>query len=68
MDTGTPEALLEAGQFVQAIQGRQNLKIGCPEEIAWSQGWIEDEDVLALAEKLGKTEYARYLLGLVAEK
>lgn len=61
LDTGTPDALIEASQFVQTIQLRQNLKIGCVEEIAWGKGWIDDEELRALAKRLGKTEYGEYL-------
>ena len=61
LDTGTHDSLLEAANFVQAIQHRQGLKIACIEEIAYEQGWIDDAGLHALIEHLGKTEYARYL-------
>jgi glucose-1-phosphate thymidylyltransferase len=65
LDTGTHEALLQASNFIQTIEARQGLKVGCPEEIAFSKGWIGREDVLRQAAELGKTEYADYLRQLV---
>ena len=65
-DTGTPEALLEAAQFVHALESRQGLRIGCPEEIAWRQGWIDTEALLRAAHPMRNTGYGRYLTGLVA--
>jgi glucose-1-phosphate thymidylyltransferase len=62
LDTGTHASLLEAGNFVRTIEERQNLKIGCPEEIAHAQGWITTGHLRALAEPYLKTEYGRYLL------
>jgi glucose-1-phosphate thymidylyltransferase len=67
LDTGTPETLLQAAQFVQTIEERQGLKIACPEEIAWRNGWIDDAQLTRLAESLAKTAYGRYLLDLLAE-
>ena len=61
LDTGSPDALAEATDFVKVIQHRQGLKIACLEEIAFSKGWISKEELLATAERLGKTEYATYL-------
>ena len=61
LDTGTHDSLLEAANFVQAIQHRQGLKIACIEEIAYEQGWIDAAGLAQLIERLGKTEYARYL-------
>lgn len=66
LDTGTPESLLEASQFVQTIEHRQGLKIACPEEVAWRMGWISDADLAALARDLGGRGYANYLRELVA--
>jgi glucose-1-phosphate thymidylyltransferase len=65
LDTGSPDALAEATDFVKVIQHRQGLKIACLEEIAYSKRWISKEELLATAERLGKTEYAVYLKKLV---
>ncbi len=61
LDTGSPDALAEATTFVQVIQHRQGLKIACLEEIAYNKKWITKAELLATAERLGKTEYATYL-------
>jgi glucose-1-phosphate thymidylyltransferase len=61
LDTGTPEALLQAANFIQTIQERQGLQVSCPEEIAFRKGWIDTEGLLALAAPLAKTEYGQYL-------
>jgi len=61
LDTGSPDALAEATTFVQVIQHRQGLKIACLEEIAYNKRWISKTELLATAERLGKTEYATYL-------
>ena len=63
-DTGTPDALLHAANYVQTVQSRQGLSIACPEEVAWRKGWIDDEDVRRLATPLASTAYGRYLLEL----
>ena len=61
LDTGTNRSLMEAGQFVQAIEERQGLKIACLEEIAWRQSWITSEQVAFEADSMGKSAYAEYL-------
>ena len=65
-DTGTPEALLEAAQFVHALESRQGVHIGCPEEIAWRQGWIDNAALLRAAEGMRGSGYGRYLGSLVS--
>jgi len=65
LDTGTHSSLMQAGTFVQTIEERQGLKISCPEEIAYRQGWIAAEQVESLAAPLRKTGYGQYLLQLV---
>jgi glucose-1-phosphate thymidylyltransferase len=65
LDTGSPDALLEAGHFVQTVQKRQGLKIACVEEIAYDAGWIDKAGLEKLIAQLGKTEYAGYLRGLL---
>ena len=64
LDTGTPGALLQAANFVQTIQERQGLRAACPEEISYRMGWIDEAQLLRLAEALHKTEYGRYLRAL----
>lgn len=65
LDTGTHDSLLEAGQFIATLEKRQGLKVACPEEIAFRQGWIDTEQLLRLAAPLAKTQYGRYLQALV---
>lgn len=65
LDTGTHDSLMEASQYVQTIEHRQGLKIACLEEIAWTQGWINDDELLERAEALSKTGYGKYLKRLV---
>jgi glucose-1-phosphate thymidylyltransferase len=67
LDTGTPESLLEASQFIHSLEKRQGLKIGCPEEIAWRNGWIDTPQLKALATPLAKSSYGEYLAQLAAD-
>jgi glucose-1-phosphate thymidylyltransferase len=67
LDTGTHDSLLEAAHFIQAIEKRQGLKVGCPEEIAWRLEWIDDSQLAKLAEPLAKSGYGRYLLSLLEQ-
>ncbi|NDP26326.1 MAG: glucose-1-phosphate thymidylyltransferase RfbA [Flavobacterium sp.] len=68
LDTGTFNSLMQAGQFVQVLEERQGLKVGCIEEIAWRQGFISSEQLQALAEPLVKSGYGDYLLQLLKHK
>lgn len=65
LDTGTHASLLDAGNFVRTLATRQGMQSGCPEEIAYDQGWIDDEKLLEHAEKFKKTAYGKYLKGLI---
>jgi len=67
LDTGTFESLLQAGQFVQTLEDRQGLKVACPEEIAWSNGWIDDARLQSLAEAMAKNSYGQYLQDLLSD-
>jgi glucose-1-phosphate thymidylyltransferase len=66
LDTGTHESLLEASEFVRTIESRQGLKICCPEEIAFNQGWIDAQQMNRMGQAMKKTEYGRYLIALAA--
>ncbi len=68
LDTGTHTSMLEAANFVEAIQNTQGTYIACLEEIAYKKGWIKSEEVIKLAEPLMKTGYGRYLIDLVSER
>ena len=68
LDTGTHESLLEANQFVATLENRQGLKIACPEEIAYRNGWIDRQQLLELAKPLLKGRYGQYLVAISAEK
>ena len=67
LDTGTPDSLLEAAEFVGTLERRQGIKIACPEEIAWRAGWIGTDALEALAARMGGGDYARYLARLPHE-
>jgi glucose-1-phosphate thymidylyltransferase len=67
LDTGTHESLVEASNYIETIENRQGLKVACPEEIAYQQGWIDAEQVRRLALPLAKNGYGRYLLQLVEQ-
>lgn len=65
LDTGTHESMLEASNFIEIIEKRQGLKISCPEEIAWKNGWIDSQTLAELAKPLTKSNYGKYLLKLL---
>ncbi len=67
LDAGTPDALLDAANYVATLERRQGLKIGCIEEIAWRAGWIGDGDLERLARPIKDVDYGRYLMKLLAE-
>ena len=68
LDTGTHESLLAAAKFIEIVEQRQGLKICCPEEIAFLSGYIDAEQMRALAAALDKNEYGRYLISVLDEK
>ena len=68
LDTGTFNSLMQAGQFVQVLEERQGLKVGCIEEIAWRQGFITEQQLRELAEPLKKSGYGEYILGLIKSR
>ena len=65
LDTGTPDGMLKAAEFVEAVQSRQGFYIACLEEIAWRRGFIDDNKLMELGKELKMTEYGKYLLSLV---
>ena len=67
LDTGTFASLQDAGEYVRVLEARQGVKVSCLEEIAWRNGWIGDEELLALAEPLRKSGYGDYLAGLLQD-
>jgi len=67
LDTGTHASLLDAARYVEIIETRQGLKVACPEEIAWEEGYISDAELSELAEPLGKNDYGQYLMRRLAE-
>jgi glucose-1-phosphate thymidylyltransferase len=68
LDTGTIDSLLQASTFIQVIEERQGLKIGCPEEIAWRMGWVSDAELEKLAIPLAKSGYGEYLRALIGQE
>ena len=68
LDTGTPAGMLNAAQYVEAVQTRQGMYIACPEETAWHKGFISDEDMRRIGTELKMTEYGQYLLDLVEDE
>ena len=68
LDTGTHDALLQAANFIEAVQQRQGLRISCPEEIGWRNGWVDDEQLRIHAQSLSKNSYGEYLLRLLDER
>jgi glucose-1-phosphate thymidylyltransferase len=62
LDTGTPDSLVEASEFVRALEKRQGFRIACPEEISYNAGWIDRDQLLSLGSKLAKSTYGQYLL------
>ncbi len=65
LDTGTPEGMLQASQFVATVQSRQGFYISCIEEIAWRQGWISDSQLMSLGQELRMTDYGQYIMSLL---
>ena len=68
LDTGTHESMLDASQFIHTIERRQGLKVACPEEIAWRNGWIDARQLERMAQALAKSGYGQYLLGLLRDR
>ncbi|HEY0817793.1 MAG TPA: sugar phosphate nucleotidyltransferase, partial [Rhizobacter sp.] len=68
LDTGTHDSLMEAGQFIATLEKRQGLKVACPEEIAFRSGWINADQLAALATPLAKNGYGQYLQKLLTDK
>jgi glucose-1-phosphate thymidylyltransferase len=68
LDTGTFDTLLQAAQFVQTLEARQGLRIACPEEICWRNGWIDDAQLEKLGNEIGKSQYGQYLLQVLKHR
>jgi glucose-1-phosphate thymidylyltransferase len=67
LDTGTCDSLHEAGSYIRTLEHRQGLKVGCPEEVAWRQGWISGAQLEQLAQPLRKSGYGDYLLEMLRQ-
>ena len=67
LDTGTPEGMLKAAEYVEAVQSRQGFYIACLEEIAWRRGFIDDKKLKEIGERLKMTDYGQYILSLLEE-
>lgn len=65
LDTGTPDSLIEAGEFVRTLESRQGLRIACPEEIALRQGWINEKHLIGICQKMSNSDYGRYIRSLI---
>jgi glucose-1-phosphate thymidylyltransferase len=68
LDTGTPDSLVDAAGFVRTLEARQGVKICCPEEIAFDQGFIGADELATLADRFGKSAYGRYLRSVLEER
>ena len=68
LDTGTPDSLCDASDFVRALEKRQGMKIACPEEVAYRMGYIDRQQLTALARALGASDYGRYLSEIANEE
>ena len=67
LDTGTPDSLLDAGEFVATLERRQGLRIACPEEVAFEQRFIDRAQLQRLGMELGRSDYARYISSVASE-
>ena len=65
LDTGTFDSLHDASSFIKSIENRQGLRVCCPEEVAWRNGWINDSELIKLATPLLKSGYGNYLISLI---
>ena len=68
LDTGTPEGMLKAAEYVEALQSRQGFYIACIEEVAWRRGFIDDDQLFAIGNNLKMTDYGQYILSLLLEE
>ena len=66
LDTGTVDSLHEASSFIKTLENRQGIKIGCPEEIAWREGWINNDKLIKLSQPVIKSGYGNYLLSILS--